>query len=456
MREILNKINAVDYAIRDLKVALNFAKGPGPDTTDNLRVSLSNETIAAIATGGAGGAIDPSLIDASGSVRTSSKHITGYYTNLRGISRDLDQEVVGTGAITFAPAVRGVLLEALALDDRAIIKSFPVHPYIPGRGCLYEFTFIGFDNELGSVKRVGAYHSNKVSPFQSNFDGFYLESYSVGEVSTYKVVIANNGTLTEIPREGWYDPLDGTGPSGKTVDFSKFTILRADFLWLGGSRLKMSLYIDGAFIPFHYYYHANNVAGLIFTQSNLPVRAEVFGTTGIASTPSMTFVCSSVSVEDGEELPGNSRVVETGVTATTDLSMATAGVTYLGIALRIKSTYDDVYCVLKEISSLSSSNDDLYLQIIVNPVIAGDALNWADADEYGAIEYAIGASNNIITGGIRTSGVLIEAGSAATAVKDKLKRIGKTLDGTADIIAIALTPASNGASGSVSLTYLQI
>lgn len=56
-----------------------------------------------------------------------------------------------------------------------------------------------------------------------------------------------------VARSNWNDPLDGTGPSGCNVDFTKAQIFMMDQEWLGVGQVRMGVVIDGN-IHFTYYW----------------------------------------------------------------------------------------------------------------------------------------------------------------------------------------------------------
>jgi hypothetical protein len=435
-----------------LTKVLVFLKGGG-GKADAVRVTIADEDLTALTCNST--PMLPASFDASGSLRTSMKNITGYYTQLRGLNSDFDTAVTGGGFIGFTSALKAATLKATTTGDIATMKTFKVHPYITGKSSLFEFTVAKFVNQDGATKRVGAWHSNAVSPYQSNFDGFYLESYSTAEAIGYRAVIANNGVLVNVERESWDDPLDGTGPSGTTVDFNKILMFRVDFLGIGGSRIVFSIFSDGLITPFLIYKNANYSDTLLFTKPNLPIRAELIANNAILGQTIFHFICGVAAVEDSQDLPGNSRTVRTGITASTDLALPAEGVAYLGLAMRIGSTYDDVAHLLTSIGVLSASNDSIAWEIVINPIIAGDALSWGLADDLLAVEYAIGNSTNTTTGGTRILGDIIRADRDDASRSNKIKRIGKGLNGVSQIIAIVLTPSGTNGAATVVLNYDQ-
>jgi hypothetical protein len=63
-------------------------------------------------------------------------------------------------------------------------------PYFSGKSQIVEMTCDNFQPEVGLTKRLGYFSSNAVAPYDSNKDGFWLESTPSG----ISLVIQNNGT----------------------------------------------------------------------------------------------------------------------------------------------------------------------------------------------------------------------------------------------------------------------
>jgi len=69
-----------------------------------------------------------------------------------------------------------------------------------------------------------------------------------------------NPTDTWIPQSNWnVDRLDGTGPSGMTLNPAKLNVFQIDFRWLGAGILRWSIedHTTGNLIPFHIEHYTN-------------------------------------------------------------------------------------------------------------------------------------------------------------------------------------------------------
>jgi hypothetical protein len=85
---------------------------------------------------------------------------------------------------------------------------------------------------------------------------------------------------TKYPRSSWFDPLDGTGPSGYTLDLSRMQMFYIDYSWYGAGSIRWGMRgKDGAVIYCHQVQN-NNVQYEAFMRSgNLPAHYESSGMT---------------------------------------------------------------------------------------------------------------------------------------------------------------------------------
>ena len=110
-------------------------------------------------------------------------------------------------------------------------------------------------------------------------NGFY---FSYNSTSLY-VNIANNGTVTQYAQSQWNtDRLDGTGPSGITLDPSRGNIYQVDFTWYGYGTIEFIVNVPNpyTFINEHvvvHRYRPNQETSTL--NPNLPITAYSYTTT---------------------------------------------------------------------------------------------------------------------------------------------------------------------------------
>jgi len=164
-------------------------------------------------------------------------------------------------------------------DSNYVIReTTKVFPYQPGKSLLVLNTFVFNPAQTGLFQRVGYFRETVPPPFGliTEANGFYLQ------LSGSTVSLVKASTITGIPtydvidQTNWNgDKLDGTGPSGLTLDISKAQILWMDLEWLGVGSVRMGFVINGQFILCHTFHHANIIASTYITTASLPLRYDI-------------------------------------------------------------------------------------------------------------------------------------------------------------------------------------
>jgi hypothetical protein len=271
-------------------------------------------------------------------------------------------------------------------NSEIIRETTKVFSYQPGKSLLIFTTFAFAPAKTNLRQRVGYYGAN---------NGMYLEQTN----STINFVERSlvTGTMSEVrvAQADWnIDKMDGTGPSGKTLDLSKAQILWMDVEWLGLGSVRMGFVIDGEFVLCHTFHHANRVTTTYITTASLPLRYEIKNTGVTSSSSTLKQVCSSVISEGGYELNGLQQAVGNVVGTPTDLT--SAGTLYNLVSLRLKSTRLDAIVIMSALSLLPRTNNAIYnWQIRASATTNGGT--WVSAGVDSAVEYKLGGAT--VTGG---------------------------------------------------------
>jgi hypothetical protein len=93
--------------------------------------------------------------------------------------------------------------------------------------------------------------------------------------------------------------MDGTGPSGITLDPTKTQIFWCDIEWLGVGSVRTGFVINGVFYICHVFNHANQETAVYMTTASLNCRYEIENTGTTSGTPTMKQICSTVISEGG-------------------------------------------------------------------------------------------------------------------------------------------------------------
>jgi hypothetical protein len=168
--------------------------------------------------------------------------------------------------------------------------------YQPGKGLLVLATFAMNTPTAGIRQRVGFFNTGNGVFFELNgtTKSMVLRSSSIPTPGTPSDV----RTINQANWNG--DKLDGTGPSGITLDVSKTQIFWCDFEWLGVGSVRTGFVINGQYIVCHTFQNANVQTSVYMTTAILPVRYEIKNVSaGVGA--SMKHICSNVVSEGGYE-----------------------------------------------------------------------------------------------------------------------------------------------------------
>ena len=329
-------------------------------------------------------------------------------------------------------------------NDTIIRQTKMRFNYEPGKGQLFVFTGTLGAATTNLISRIGACDGT---------DGLYFEQSSSG----LKVAIRKNSSNKEILQNDWNeDKLDGTGPSGITVDPTKMQIFVIDYQWLGIGRVRFGIEIDGQIIYCHKENHSNSQTSVYMSHPNLPIRYEIISSGG---TGDLVQVCSTVISEGGYDPTG---VLRTHSTGSTHVDASTANQIYPILGIRLKSTHSQASTQLSAMSAISETADDFRWIISMNPTITG-TFAYTNLDSTSATQIATGTSANQVTNlgtvfleGYASTGAV---GNSQTARESQLKNVlslGTAIDGTRDEIVLSVMPLGADSDIQAALTWREI
>ncbi len=199
---------------------------------------------------------------------------------------------IGSGSVTYASANRNVLVATTTADgDRAILQTrryFTVHPNQTV-------------NLFGSM-RFGAGLTNVTQRFglMDNDNGVFWAYIG----TTPSIGYRKNGTdATPVAQGDWnIDKMDGNGPSGETLDFTKLQKLNIEHLGGGVAPVRWGVVINGETVFVHQLNAGNIDIIPSVSAMDLPIRVEVQNEGEASDSTSLTFGACDLSV-DGESIP---------------------------------------------------------------------------------------------------------------------------------------------------------
>ena len=311
--------------------------------------------------------------------------------------------------------------------------------YQAGKGQLILATFNLISNNLGITKEVGYFDDDNGIFFR--VDG-----------TNISIVIKSNVTGTPVDtvinQGSWnIDNFDGTGPSKVTFDITKTQILLIDFEWLGVGRVRVGTVVDGKIYYAHAFNNANNLETVYMSKPNLPIRYSIKND-GTGPDSSMDTICACVSTEGGEDITGILRSVNTGnggVSVTSSNFRAILGI-------RKKTTEVDSIINIERISLMSqTANDQFRWELVLNPTIS-NTFAYSPVTLSG-VEFAIGGSNNTVTGGYTLDSGFIKDFSSESVPIANAYQLGNTIAGVRDEIVLCVYNITSNATIHGALTY---
>jgi hypothetical protein len=380
-------------------------------------------------------------VDAFGRMRVSNP-LTMFDSSHRYADNNLwVNSITGTAAATFS-ADEGLvnLTVGSANNDQIIRETTKVFAYQPGKSLLVMNTFVFGTAKTNLRQRCGYFGASNGLYFERDGTSLYLVERSS---------VSGSPVNTRVAQADWnQDKLDGTGPSGITLDASKAQILYMDVEWLGLGTVRMGFVIDGVFVPAHNFHHANLITTTYITTASLPLRYEMTNTGATASASTLKQVCSTVISEGGYELRGAQ--LSAGNTITSPKTLTIAGTFYPVVSIRLKTTRLDAIVILTAISILGITNNANYKwEVVASGTTTGGT--WVSAGTNSAVEYNItGTAFTVGTGRILATGFFQGSNQGSNSV-DILKEalFASQLErdpftATAYELTLACTAASNG------------
>jgi hypothetical protein len=380
----------------------------------------------------------PTALDAFGRQRVSQPYTLFDSQNRYAADNQFDVAVTGTGVATYLPNEAAVKMEVTGAGAGSVVRqSYRSFPYQPGKGLLVLATFVmdGSQN-LNLTQRVGYYNAQNGVFFQ-RIDGTYsfvLRSYVTGSVSDARTV----------NQSSWNgDKLDGTGPSGLTLDPSKAQILWMDFEWLGVGSVRCGFIINGQYIVCHTFENANVIANVYMTTAILPVRYEIVSTAAVAA--SMKAICCSVVSEGGFEQTSIDHV------ARRTTILGTISTTFLPlVSIRLAAGRLGAVVLPNRVQMLPTTSQNYEIALVKNPTLT--SASWVAVPTDSNVEYDVSAT--VMTGGsiVQTDYVTASGSGGVGNTSEPTGynwdlQLGASIAGVSDIYTLGVRVVSGATTG---------
>jgi hypothetical protein len=386
-------------------------------------------------------------IDAFGRLRTSTP-FTLFDSSHRFDDNGLWSTATATGGTATFNAAQGLvdLAVTAASGSEVIRETTKVFSYQPGKSLLVLSTFVMSAAKTNLRQRVGYYGAN---------NGYYLEQNNITVSFVERSFVTGAVVNTPVAQASWnVDPMDGSGPSGITLDLTKSQILFMDLEWLGVGTVRIGFVINGNFYVCHKFHHANILATTYITTASLPLRYEITNTGATSGASTLKQICSTILSEGGYQLNGLQQAV--GIPVTTPRNLAVAGTFYPIVSIRLKTSPArlDAIVICTAISVIATSTGHYNWQVIASGTTSGGS--WFPAAGGSSVEYNItGTSFSTGSGRILASGFFAATNQGSTQVdilkealfKTQLERNGLT--STTFELTIVVASDVGGGGGNV-------
>jgi hypothetical protein len=393
--------------------------------------------------------------DAFGRIRVSNPYTLFDSSNRYADNGKFATATTGTATATFNANEGLIDLDVgTASGDEVLRESYVVFAYQPGKSLLIMNSFT-FDTAKTNLRqRVGYFGSD---------NGFYLEQND----STISIVkrskVTGSVVNTEVTQANFNtDKLDGTGPSGFTLDLTTSQLMFMDMEWLGAGSVRLGFVIEGQFIIAHRFDWANQSTntGTYITTASLPIRYEITNTGTVASASQLKQICSTVISEGGYEMNGLQGVAGTPINSA--YTLTTAGVFYPLVSIRLKSARLDAVALMSAMSTIGTGNNIYYnWKITRGGSITGGT--WVSGGTDSAVEYNITGTAFTSTNSVDlASGYTVssnQGGGSTDLLKEALFRFQLRRDSftsTPEILTVLLATDTNGNDGYASMDWEEV
>lgn len=374
----------------------------------------------------------PTALDAFGRQRVSQPYTLFDSQQRYGADNQFDTSTANGGTTTFLPNESSLRMSVAATTNSEVVRqSFRSMSYQPGKSLLVLATFC-FNTPTANIRqRVGYFNTQNGVFFQANGTvlSMVLRSSSLPTPGT-------PSDIRTIPQANWNgDKLDGTGPSGITLDPSKTQIFWCDFEWLGVGSVRTGFVIDGQYIVCHTFNNANEIGSVYMTTAILPVRYEITNLSN-ATTASMKQICSNVVSEGGYEQYSPSHLARR-TTKLANIQLAFKPI----VSIRMAPTALGSVILPGRMQVVPIVSQTYEVALFFNPTLTG--ASWAAVDTDANVE--MDTSATAMTGGTLVQTDYLDASGSGgkqplvdPAGYNWALQLGASLTGVSDVLTLAI------------------
>jgi hypothetical protein len=424
-------------------------------TLRNKLLINNNDTYEVVMTSGQAG---PSIyvskgnlnssVDAFGRLRVAEPH-TLFDSSFRFAdnTKKWTQKLSGTATSVFN-ANQGLVDMTIGSSsgDEVIRETNRAFPYQPGKSIISMNTFTLNAPKENLRQRVG-YFGKK--------NGVYLEQDGLSTYIVLRSSVSGSVNNNRIEQSTWnVDKLDGTGPSGISLDLPKSHIFWVDLEWLGVGSVRAGFVINGQFIISHIFHHANSITGTYITTASLPCRYEITNTGSTAGSSTLKQICSTVISEGGYNIQNLTRSASNPITGKNLVNDKLNPM----VSIRLKPNRTDAIVIPSLIDFYGIQATAFKYYVIRNVSSLANA-SFTSQDSATSVQYDISA-DSVGGGEIIFEGIFKGQSTVATINLNDVFNHSAQLtrdiidnDSAGNIFTIAITPTTNNDDAIVALTW---
>ena len=350
-----------------------------------------------------------------------------------------DEEVSGSGTSSTHSTDKASSTLAVSVTTAGIRtrQTFMCHNYQPAK--------VQHIIQTGVIIATGGGSGIKIYVGELNDDNGVAFFYDEGTLKTL-IRTKTSGSVVDNTesKASWDDPMDGSGRSGKTADFTKSQIFGISYGWLGVDAVVFWLKINAEIYVVNIMENANIIDVPYMSTPNLPLRWSIENDgTGAASTT--IHQCSTVISEGGQQDIGELRYLST---SGTHVTCAVQNTVYAIIGMKLKAANLGASIKMIDIElATNTANGNFEWLLIFNPTVTGTFtyIDRTNSSIQAAIASGAGPTvtfneQDVVTGGISLAGSgTVKIGQTEKGIENA-RRIGANIAGVADTLVLCVRP----------------
>lgn len=298
-------------------------------------------------------------------------------------------------------------INAGAAGGTSWMQSFEYVPYQPGKSQFAAITGVLGTGVDGVLKEYG---------YGDQANGIFYQQNGTGGIRFNRRTSTSGGVANNtVDQASWnIDPLNGTGPSGLTIDTTKSFILIIDLQFLGMGRVRVGFDINGVVYYAHQFLNANSLTVPYMQTASLPISCLISAAAGLAAPATMHFKCAQVASEGGYDPASGGR----DFTVEGAVSVSSGARTHI-ISIRPKTTFNGItnrgFFDIHDIQVLAGLNA-IYVEVCIGVVFTAP-LVFADVNgTYSFMEYNTAGTYSSLVGGVVIASTYVGTGAGGGRV----------------------------------------